>query len=72
MASAQIHFKDIPESVIDQLLEEGMVYRCAGGLMIEHPSVSPLITKIEGTQDSIMGLPKRLVLKLLLQAAGLA
>ena len=67
----QVHFKPIPEEVIEQLLEEGMVFRCAGGLMIEHPLVSPLITNIIGTEDGVKGLPKQLVLQLLLQAAGL-
>ena len=67
----QVHFKPIPEVVIEQLLDEGMVFRCAGGLMIEHPLVSPLITNITGTEDGVQGLPKQLVLQLLLQAAGL-
>lgn len=35
----------------------------AGGLMIEHPLVAPLISSIEGTRDSVMGLPQRLVLE---------
>lgn len=37
--------------------------------MIEHPLVAPLISSVEGTQDSIMGLPKRLVLEGFLSAA---
>ena len=41
----------------------------AGGLMIEHPLVAPLISTIEGTRDSIMGLPQRLVLEGLLAAS---
>ena len=31
--------------------------------MIEHPLVAPLILRTEGTRDSIMGLPQRLVLE---------
>ena len=31
--------------------------------MIEHPLVAPLITSLEGTRDSIMGLSQRLVLE---------
>ena len=57
--TARIHFQPIPEEVVAQLVEEGLVFRCAGGLMIEHPLVEPLITRIEGTPDSVMGLPRR-------------
>ena len=38
--------------------------------MIEHPLVMPLISSIEGTRDSIMGLPQRLVLEGFLAAAS--
>lgn len=38
---------------------------CAGGLMVEHELVSPYVMKIDGTMDSVMGLSKPLVLKLL-------
>lgn len=37
--------------------------------MIEHPLVAPLISSIEGTRDSIMGLSQRLVLEGFLSAA---
>ena len=37
--------------------------------MIEHPLVAPLISAIEGTRDSIMGLPQRLVLEGFLAAS---
>jgi septum formation protein len=68
--TAKIFFKDIPESIINQLIQEGGIFNCAGGLMIEHPLVTPLITKIHGTTDSIMGLPKVLLLECLVTAAG--
>lgn len=67
--TARIHFQPIPEAVVEQLVAEGLVFRCAGGLMIEHPLVEPLIIRIEGTPDSIMGLPKRLVIEGLLAAS---
>ncbi len=67
--TAKIQFDTIPDNVIEQLIIEGEVFRCAGGLMIEHPLVAPLITSIEGTRDSVMGLSKELVLKGLLAVA---
>jgi septum formation protein len=62
--TATIHFSPIPDSVIDQLLEEGEVMYCAGGLMVEHPLVLPY-RRIEGTEDSVMGLSLDLLQSLL-------
>eukprot|EP00879_Flechtneria_rotunda_P004546 GHRR01004801.1.p1 GENE.GHRR01004801.1~~GHRR01004801.1.p1 ORF type:complete len:218 (+),score=42.73 GHRR01004801.1:429-1082(+) len=66
-----IHMSDMPDDVIDQLIAEGDIMWCAGGLMIEHPLVAPYITSIEGSQDSVMGLGKEAVMQVLLEAAGL-
>lgn len=38
---ASIFFKDIPQDVIDALIKEGEVFYCAGGLMVEAPSIQP-------------------------------
>lgn len=65
----QVHFEKIPEDVIETLIAEGDVMKCAGGLMIEHPLVTPLIAKVIGTEDAIKGLPKQLTLQVLLEAA---
>lgn len=71
MTRVQVQFDTIPGSVVEQLLDEELTYKCAGGLMIEHPLVSPLITKLIGTEDSIKGLSKQLVKKLLVQQASI-
>ncbi|CAM9945647.1 unnamed protein product [Scytosiphon promiscuus] len=63
--TAEIFFNEIPDSVVRELCSEGTVLHCAGGLMVEHALVQPYITKIEGSLDSVMGLSKALVLKLL-------
>ena len=62
---AHIHFTPIPADTVDALVEEGEVFWCAGGLMVEHEMVQPHVTKIEGTMDGVMGLPKARVLGLL-------
>lgn len=62
---AHIHFTPIPVDTVDALVEEGEVFWCAGGLMVEHEMVQPHVTKIEGTMDGVMGLPKARVLGLL-------
>ncbi|KAK9823513.1 hypothetical protein WJX72_003339 [[Myrmecia] bisecta] len=63
--TATITFHTIPDDVTEQLIKEGNVFYCAGGLMVEHPLVSPLIKDRQGSLDSIMGLSKRLVIQLL-------
>lgn len=63
---ATIHFNDPPASLVDKLVaQDEPILSCAGGLMVEHPLVKKYITKIDGTQDSVMGLSKDLVLRLL-------
>jgi len=65
--TATIHFKPtITSDIIDNLLkEDAPVLSCAGGLMIEHPLTREHIDRIEGTEDSVMGLSKDLVIRLL-------
>jgi septum formation protein len=47
------------------LIEEGEIFWCAGGLMVEHPKVQPWIVSMEGGMDSVMGLRKQTVMDLL-------
>jgi septum formation protein len=66
--TATIHFKETVKgcNLIERLLEDDApVLDCAGGLMVEHPLVKEHISKIDGTEDSVMGLSKDLVLSLL-------
>lgn len=63
--TATIYLKSIPDRVIDELIEEGDVLYCAGGLMIEHAKVGPYIDRLDGTMDSIMGLSQALLERLL-------
>ena len=63
----QVHFGTIPAETVTSLLTEELTYKCAGGLMIEHPLVSPLITRLVGTEDSVKGLSKHLVKTLMLK-----
>lgn len=58
------------DSLVDTLVEQGEpVMSCAGGLMIEHPLVQEHVQRIDGTQDSVMGLSKPLVESLLQEMA---
>ncbi|KAJ6874254.1 hypothetical protein NC651_032925 [Populus alba x Populus x berolinensis] len=44
----EIYFHEIPDEVIEKLIEEGIVLRVAGGLIIEHPLVLPYIKEVVG------------------------
>jgi septum formation protein len=72
--TATIHFRsDTPgDDLIERLLKEddAPILSCAGGLMVEHPFVKEYIERIDGTEDSVMGLSKDLVLKLLQELAA--
>ena len=68
--TACVVFEPIPEAVIDELIKEGEIFHCAGGLMVEHPLVQPYIVRMEGSIDSIMGLRKDTVLRLLGEASA--
>jgi len=73
--TATIHFKpSVAEStyeemsmdLVQKLVKEGEpVLKCAGGLMVEHELTKEHIDRIDGTEDSVMGLSKDLVLQLL-------
>jgi septum formation protein len=65
--TATIYFSPtVSGDLVDQLLaEDAPVLSCAGGLMVEHPRVREHLVRIDGTEDSVMGLSKELVLRLL-------
>lgn len=68
--TASVYFgPTIAESnLVDRLLQEDApILGCAGGLMIEHSLVREHVVKIDGTEDSIMGLSKDLVERLLIE-----
>ena len=55
------------KQIVDQLLAKGDVYHCCGGFLIDDPLIEPYLDKREGDEDSIIGLPMRLVNSLLEQ-----
>jgi len=66
--TAQINFfPSVAEGdLVRELCDEGApVLKCAGGLMVEHPLVKRHVRTIDGTEDSVMGLSKDLVMALL-------
>ncbi|KAL8123790.1 hypothetical protein AgCh_011693 [Apium graveolens] len=64
----EVYFHEIPDEVIDSLVEEEIMLKVAGGLTIEHPLTLPLIDTVVGSFDSVMGLSKSLAEKLIQEA----
>ncbi|GLT40101.1 hypothetical protein SLA2020_142580 [Shorea laevis] len=64
----EIYFHEIPDEVIEKLIEEGAVLNVAGALIIEHHLILPYVKEVVGTTDSVMGLPKALTEKLIKEA----
>ncbi|KAF5752981.1 Maf-like protein isoform 1 [Tripterygium wilfordii] len=62
---AEVYFYEIPNEVIDDLIEEGITLNVAGGLMLEHPLTLPFVEAVVGTTDTVMGLSKALTEKLI-------
>lgn len=64
------HYSPLPEAVIDQLVAEGEVFYCAGAIRQEDSLMKPYIASMDGTLDSVMGLPAALTKNLIDQVKG--
>ncbi|XP_073103559.1 uncharacterized protein [Elaeis guineensis] len=68
LSCTSVYFHDIPDEIIENLIDEGVVFRVAGGLLLEHPLTLPFVEAVVGATDSVMGLPKALTEKLIREA----
>jgi septum formation protein len=58
---AQVNFSPIPPKVMKEYIEGGTPFTNAGGFDHEHPLIQPYIKEINGTSDSVKGLPLKLM-----------
>jgi septum formation protein len=58
---ARQYFAPIPFNVIEELIQQGTVYHCCGGFMIDDPLLMPYLREREGDEDSIIGLALRVL-----------
>jgi septum formation protein len=65
---AQVFYNKFPESVIEDFIENGDALGRAGGFGVQSPILRPYVKKIEGDEESIVGMPIALLKKLLKQA----
>jgi predicted house-cleaning NTP pyrophosphatase (Maf/HAM1 superfamily) len=62
---ATVWFRQIPEEVIDQVIARGEVFAQAGGFSITDPLLSAYIERLDGTAESVIGLPTALTRRLI-------
>ncbi|KAJ4851467.1 hypothetical protein Tsubulata_014136 [Turnera subulata] len=62
---AEVYFHEIPDEIIDSVIEEGSTLHVAGGLTLEHPLTSPFVEAVIGGTDTVRGLSKALTEKLI-------
>ncbi len=62
---AKTYYNFIPQAAIEDFVKNGDPYSKAGGFAIQSPILQPYQNRIEGTEDSIMGMPLELLEKLI-------
>lgn len=65
---AKVFFNPIPAGVIEEYIKAKTLFAHAGGFSPNHELVKPYIRRIEGTLDSVMGLPLKLLEELIAKA----
>jgi len=55
-----VHFRNFPDDVIEQLIAQGNIFSQAGAFSLEDPLIAPYVKRIEGTLDSVEGLPREI------------
>lgn len=64
---AKVYFSSIPDELIDQLITDGRILISSGSFIVNDPIIDAYVDHIEGSMDSIEGLPLDLVQSLLKQ-----
>lgn len=64
---SKIKINPIPAAIINKLIEDRDIFSRAGGFSAEDPLLAPYVDYIEGTLDSIEGLPMYAVERLILE-----
>jgi len=62
---ATVWFRRIPEEVIEQVIAREEVFAHAGGFSITDPLLEAYIERVDGTTDSVIGLPTALTRRLI-------
>lgn len=63
--TAAVYFKALDAQMVEDYVATGDPFDKAGGYAVQHPLCKPMIEKIQGNQDTIIGFPTALVASLL-------
>lgn len=65
---AKTFFKQVPDDVVQKLIDKEDILVCAGAFVIEDELLAPYIDRIEGELETMQGMPKVLVKDLLIKS----
>ena len=54
---ATVHWDTLSEEVVRRVVSRGEIFSSAGGFRVEDEDLTPLIRRVDGSVDSVMGLP---------------
>lgn len=63
--TAKVYFNPFSEDEINEIIEQGQVFDLAGGFTVDGEKWEGHVKKIEGTRDSVIGLPKDITRRLI-------
>lgn len=63
--TSKVYFNNFSETEIDAIINDGQVFDLSGGFTIEGSLWEKHVDKIEGTRDSVIGLPKDITERLI-------
>lgn len=69
MVKSTVSFSYIDPLVVAKVIAKGHIYSSAGGFRIEDEDLNPLILRIDGTVDSILGMPMDATVRVIKAAA---
>ncbi|MGE0569383.1 MAG: Maf family protein [Bacteroidia bacterium] len=58
---AKTYYNHIPKNIIEEFIEKGDPFSKSGGFDVSSPILKPYLNRIEGTFESIMGMPLHLL-----------
>lgn len=65
---SKVYFSKIPQEVIDEFLNQGISHKYAGGFTPQSPLIRPFL-RLEGTFESVLGMPLDVVDKCMKELA---
>lgn len=65
MVVATVHFNVISSETVQKVVKKGEIFSSAGGFRIEDEDLMPLIKDLEGSVDSIIGMPVEATIRII-------